>query len=518
MGKSDFAEVLIKKLGGVQNVKTVENCMTRLRIEVLNPDNIKTSDIKTVDGVIHVVKSGNEIQVVLGPGKAQKMSQEVNKYLKNNKKEIDNKSIEDKSNTSTEKTSEDQDVKLSQKIKSKLLNKEIIYKISKIFVPLVPGLIGCGILKGLGQLLLALMNSQVIPTNVATQFIQVLFSTSGTACMSFITVFVGINCAKVWKCSTILGGIIGALVMMQDITNVAKQLQAVSDLMNLNLTFYDEVSAANSLLSTGKGGIIGVMIGVWLLSKLEAWLHKHVPNTLDLLVTSFTCVLVISTFMFFIILPISGILTNWIASGLSMLSTSGNIIVKSIYGFLLGALFLPLVVMGVHQGLIPIYSLELVENGYITMLCPIIMAGFAQCGVAICIYIKSKAIGFTAMAKTIAGTLPAALLGVAEPLIYSMTLPMAILFVPVGLGAGCAGIFVINLNIHALSFGPSGLLAASIMTPESILPFLMCGMLSMLFGFLFTFPFMPNKKLRLNMDAVQNTDNKQNSFDELVKS
>ena len=58
--------------------------------------------------------------------------------------------------------------------------------------------------------------------------------------------------------------------MMQDITNVAQQLQAISDLMNLKLTFYDANSTANSLLSTGKGGIIGVMIGVWILSKLEA--------------------------------------------------------------------------------------------------------------------------------------------------------------------------------------------------------------------------------------------------------
>jgi len=170
-----------------------------------------------------------------------------------------------------------------------------------------------------------------------------------------------------------------------------------------------------------------------------------VPDVLDLIVTPFVSLLVVTILFVLIIMPVTGYLSDWLVSGLSLLINSSNPVVSVISGYVLAAVFLPMVLLGLHHGLIPIYAIQLQQMGGVSLFPVLAMAGAGQVGAAIAIYIKAKRCGNDRLKKVIAGALPAGFLGVGEPLIYGVTLPMGKPFITAGFGAGFGGGFVILL-------------------------------------------------------------------------
>lgn len=239
------------------------------------------------------------------------------------------------------------------------------------------------------------------------------------------------------------------------------------------------------------------------MSKIEHWLKKRIPDTLDLMVTPLVCFLITGLLMLFLLMPVAGLISDYISAGLSFLGTSPNIIVKSIYGFILGAFYLPLVLLGLHTGLLPIYLVEIAQQGYTMMLCPQLMAGFAQVGCAICIYVKAKSINHKVLCKTIAGALPSGILGIGEPLIYGMTLPIAIAFVPIGLAAGVAGIFIALMECKALAYGAGVLLSIPTIDPSTLVPYLIGGLGSAILGFVFSWFIVSKKRIQQHKDTIE---------------
>ncbi len=181
--------------------------------------------------------------------------------------------------------------------------------------------------------------------------------------------------------------------------------------------------------------------------------------------------------MIFVIMPVAGFASDWLVAGLSVLLNSSNPVVSVISGYVLAALFLPMVLLGLHQGLIPIYAIQLETMGGISLFPVLAMAGAGQVGAAIAIWIKARKVGNRKMEKIIAGALPAGFLGVGEPLIYGVTLPLGKPFVTAGLGAGFGGAYVMLTHVMANAFGPSGLVAIPLMQGTS-------GMLNFFIGWL----------------------------------
>ena len=135
-----------------------------------------------------------------------------------------------------------------------------------------------------------------------------------------------------------------------------------------------------------------------------------------------------------------------------------------IAGFLGSFLFLPLVAMGMHHGLVALYTVQLNTIGFVTLYPALAMAGAGQVGAAIAIWLKARRTGNKRMMSVIGGALPAGVLGVGEPLIYGVTLPMGKPFITAGLGAGFGGMFCMFFKVAATTWGPSGILALPIMT------------------------------------------------------
>ena len=134
-----------------------------------------------------------------------------------------------------------------------------------------------------------------------------------------------------------------------------------------------------------------------------------------------------------------------------------------------------------------IYSVQLEAMGGVSLFPVLAMAGAGQVGAALAILIKARKVRNLRMEKTIIGALPAGLLGVGEPLIYGVTLPMGKPFVTAGLGAGFGGAFVMLMGVMSIAWGPSGLVAIPLMkTPMMMLYFFLGLVISYIMGFIIT--------------------------------
>ena len=115
---------------------------------------------------------------------------------------------------------------------------------------------------------------------------------------------------------------------------------------------------------------------------------------------------------------------------------------------------MPMVIMGLHQGLTPIHA-ELISRTGVTILLPILaMAGAGQVGAAAAVYFKTKNVR---LKKTIAAALPVGIMGVGEPLIYGVTLPLGRPFVGAAIGGACGGAVQATYIVGVSALGISGL-------------------------------------------------------------
>ena len=170
-------------------------------------------------------------------------------------------------------------------------------------------------------------------------------------------------------------------------------------------------------LVPGRGGIIAVLMVTALAAVLEKRLHKVIPGMVDLLITPLVTVVVSGFASIFILQPIGGVIANALGDGSMALINAGG----AVAGFVLGGIWLPVVMMGIHQAMTPIHA-QLFESLGINILLPILaMAGGSQVGAAFAVYFKTKN---KFLKKTIATALPIGLMGVGEPLIYGVTLPL----------------------------------------------------------------------------------------------
>ena len=146
---------------------------------------------------------------------------------------------------------------------------------------------------------------------------------------TYLVIFTGVNSAQVFGANPTLGGVIGAVVLLTGMNPEAP-------IKNL---------FTGDALAAGQGGIIGVIFAVWLLSIVEKQLHKIIPDAVDIIITPMLSLLVIGLLEIFLIMPLAGFISNGMVGGINWVLSVGG----AFSGFVLGALFLPMVMFGLHQ-------------------------------------------------------------------------------------------------------------------------------------------------------------------------
>lgn len=463
MTNQELSNKILELVGGKENVVTATSCMTRLRVQLHDVSLANIPGLKATEGILGVVE-GEALQIVLGPGKARKVT---DLFIA----ATDGQTLRTDADWQTNKAA----VKAGQKDSAL---KRGLRSVANIFSPMITAIIAAGLFNGIASLLgQVFANDPAFVAKTGFWFVfQNLCSLFGAAFLSYFAIYTGVNAAKEFGATPALGGMIGGI-------SIGSQIVTISTVLGL----YNAEVPLNSILTTGKGGIIGVIIGVWILAHVERWVRKHVPDVLDLIVTPTVSLLIVGSLYVFVLMPITGFLSDGLVWLLSLLINSTNPVVSVISGFVLAAMFLPMVLLGLHHGLIPIYTLQMEAMGGVSLFPVLAMAGAGQVGASIAIYLKARQVKNLRMQQTILGALPAGILGVGEPLIYGVTLPMGKPFITAGLGAGFGGAFVMLMKVKAVAWGPSGLVAVALMqTPAMMLYFLIGLVISYVMGFIIT--------------------------------
>ena len=466
MTNQELSLKILELVGGKENVTAATNCMTRLRVNLKDYAKADIEGLKNTEGVLQVIEMDN-LHVVLGPGKAKKVTDQF---------KIDAGVAEGGMSTEADWQDNKAAMKAGQK-QSKV--KTALKSVGDIFVPLIPGVIAAGLCSGFATLI-----TQVNPgyADVKWLFILHQFLTMiNTAFMTYITAWAGYRAAEKFGATPILGGMLGMITTMANINTI-------SGLVGL----YNDAQPLDAILRAGRGGVLAVILGVLLMAKVEKWVRSKMPDALDIVVSPIVILAICVVPYVFVIMPITGVISNALVSVVGAVCMSESIFIRMIAGFLGSFLFLPLVAMGMHHGLVALYTVQLETIGFVTLYPALAMAGAGQVGAAIAIWLKAKKTGNKRMMSVIGGALPAGVLGVGEPLIYGVTLPMGKPFITAGLGAGFGGAFCMAMKVAATTWGPSGVLALPIMVAggnsatTQMLCYVVGLVISYIMGFIFT--------------------------------
>ncbi|MBK4070528.1 PTS transporter subunit EIIC [Staphylococcus aureus] len=474
--EQQLAERIIAAVGGMDNIDSVMNCMTRVRIKVLDENKVDDQELRHIDGVMGVIHD-ERIQVVVGPGTVNKVANHMAElsgvklgdpipHNHNDSEKMDYKSYAaDKAKANKEAH--------KAKQKNGKLNK-VLKSIANIFIPLIPAFIGAGLIGGIAAVLSNLMVAGYISGAWITQLITV-FNVIKDGMLAYLAIFTGINAAKEFGATPGLGGVIGGTTLL---TGIAGK----NILMNV---FTGEP------LQPGQGGIIGVIFAVWILSIVEKRLHKIVPNAIDIIVTPTIALLIVGLLTIFIFMPLAGFVSDSLVSVVNGIISIGGVF----SGFIIGASFLPLVMLGLHHIFTPIH-IEMINQSGATFLLPIAaMAGAGQVGAALALWVRCKR--NTTLRNTLKGALPVGFLGIGEPLIYGVTLPLGRPFLTACIGGGIGGAVIGGIgHIGAKAIGPSGVSLLPLISDNMYLGYIAGLLAAYAGGFVCTYLFGTTKAMR----------------------
>ncbi|MGE5050801.1 MAG: PTS transporter subunit EIIC [Bacillota bacterium] len=474
--EQQLAERIIAAVGGMDNINSVMNCMTRVRIKVLDENKVDDQELRHIDGVMGVIHD-ERIQVVVGPGTVNKVANHMAElsgvklgdpipHHHNDSEKMDYKSY------AADKAKANKEAHKAKQKNGK--SNKVLKSIANIFIPLIPAFIGAGLIGGIAAVLSNLMVAGYISGAWITQLITV-FNVIKDGMLAYLAIFTGINAAKEFGATPGLGGVIGGTTLL---TGIAGK----NILMNV---FTGEP------LQPGQGGIIGVIFAVWILSIVEKRLHKIVPNAIDIIVTPTIALLIVGLLTIFIFMPLAGFVSDSLVSVVNGIISIGGVF----SGFIIGASFLPLVMLGLHHIFTPIH-IEMINQSGATYLLPIAaMAGAGQVGAALALWVRCKR--NTTLRNTLKGALPVGFLGIGEPLIYGVTLPLGRPFLTACIGGGIGGAVIGGIgHIGAKAIGPSGVSLLPLISDNMYLGYIAGLLAAYAGGFVCTYLFGTTKAMR----------------------
>ncbi|RTX70552.1 permease [Mammaliicoccus sciuri] len=464
----EIAQNILKEVGGRDNLDKVIHCMTRVRMNIVDYSKVDVEGLKNIKGVMGVVED-DMLQVVIGPGTVNKVANEMSSIIGVPLGE----DIKHKASNKEQVEKEADLFKQSINKKNQTPFKKVLRSIANIFVPLIPAFVGAGLIGGISAVLSNMLTAGTIDGATWEQFV-LIFDIIKNGIFAYLVIYVGINAAKEFGATPGLGGVIGGTTMLTG-------MDPESPLKNI---FNGEPLAA------GQGGVIGVIIAVWILSLIEKRLHKIVPSAVDIIVTPTITLFIMGLGTIFLIMPIAGFISNGLLGVIDWVLNIGG----AFSGFVLGATFLPLVMFGLHQVLTPIH-IEMINQSGATYLLPILaMAGAGQVGAAFALWFKCRK--NKKIINLLKGALPVGILGIGEPLIYGVTLPLGRPFITACIGGGVGGAVIGGIgHIGASAIGPSGVSLIPLISDNMYLGYIAGLLAAYLGGFIATYLFGTNKEM-----------------------
>ncbi|UYO99478.1 beta-glucoside-specific PTS transporter subunit IIABC [Oceanotoga sp. DSM 15011] len=420
-----LARIIIQNVGGKSNVISLTHCVTRLRFKLKDENKANTEILKKTDGIVTVMKSGGQYQVVIG-NHVPDVFEVVNKIGGFS-------SLENENNDSKEKMN---------------FGSSLIDIISGIFAPTLGVLAATGMIKGI---LALLVYFNVLSSDGGTY--QLLYTVSD-GFFHYLPIMLGYSAAKKFKVNLFTGlALGGALMYMDDVLKLASMTPIATYFAGTDFVqnVYAKFLGIPILLPASgyASSVIPIILAVWMASKIEKMWKKIVPDVVKTFLVPMLTLAIATPLTFLIIGPIASLLTSVITVATNGIYNFSPIIA----GVFLGALWQVLVIFGLHWGVVPIAMVNLSTLGYDPILSLIFAASFAQTAVVLAIIFKTK----DKKLKSIA--IPAfisGIFGVTEPAIYGVTLPKKKPFFISCIAAAIGGAIIGGLKINGYIIGGLG--------------------------------------------------------------
>ena len=428
------AKEILDAIGSGSNLVSAAHCATRLRLVIADNAKVKKEQLENVDGVKGVFEAQGQLQIIIGTGTVNKVYDEF----------IDLAGVAAASKD---------DVKAAAASKAPWY-KRMIKTLGDIFVPIIPAIVATGLLNGLlGGL------SKAFP-HLSDSYFFGLLNLFSNAALVFLPILIAVSAAKIFKGNIYLGAVIGMIMIHTDLVN-AWSVGSGAETSTLWSWF-----GVWNIQNTGyQGHVIPVVIAVFIMCKLENWLHKKVPEVIDLFVTPLVTVLVTGFLTMTLIGPVFAQIETWVLAGATWLIT----IPFGIGAFLMGAAYAPTVVAGVHHMYNAIELSMLADSGKNIWMPIATAANVAQGAAALAVAFKTKQQKLKSMA------LPASLsafLGITEPAIFGVNLRFMKPLVAGMIGGACGAAVASVMNVYATANGVTGVFGFLI-TTESFLGYLL---------------------------------------------
>ena len=409
------AEEIVANIGGRENVVSAAHCATRLRLVIKDNDKLNRAALEEIDGVKGMFDNAGQLQLIIGTGTVNKVYDEFLAV------------------TGMTAATKD-DVKAAAAAKQPVW-KRLLKALGDVFVPILPAIVASGLMMGLVEAL-----GKVSPTFGATDWYGFLDMIANTA-FAYLPVIVAISAARVFGGNIFLGAVVGLAMIHSALLN-AWTVTPDTAVPIWKLLFFNVRQVGY------QGHVIPVVIAVWLMCAIEKWLHKHVPEMLDLFVVPLCTVLATTFLTFTIIGPIFAQLETWVLAG-------AKVLVRNPVGAgLMGALYPWTVVMGLHHMYNVIEAGMLAEGALNTWMPIATAANIAQFGACLAVGLKAK------NNKTKVVAVPSSLsaaLGITEPAIFGVNMRFLKPMIAGTIGGAVGALLSAFMKLGAKSYGVTGI-------------------------------------------------------------
>lgn len=278
-----LASDILLGIGGEQNILRLENCMTRVRVEVKDDTLLDIPHLKQLPGVSGYVKQGAQHQIIVGPGKAAKVVDAMRALLAQGSARP---AVDDIERT-----------KSQAKAKYKAPMSDALRKLANVFIPLIPAFIASGLITGI----INILKRPDIVGDFATHYPNMLglMGIFGSAVFAIMNILVGVNTAKVFGGSLAMGGVMAGILSSPQLAQI---------------TLFGEA------LQPGRGGVIAVLLVVALMCWIERKFRDVLPGSLELILNPLLTTIITGSIAIVALQPLGGWISESIAHGASGLS------------------------------------------------------------------------------------------------------------------------------------------------------------------------------------------------------
>ena len=429
------AQEILDKVGGSKNIVSAAHCATRLRLVIADNSKADKAAIENVEGVKGVFEASGQLQIILGTGTVNKVFDEF---------------ISIAGITASTKAEAKEAAAKQQNIFLRAIK-----LLGDIFVPIIPAIVASGFLMGIMNSLDFMINNGFISMDTSSS-IYVFANLFSNTAYTFLQILIAFSAAKAFGANPYLGAVIGMIMINPALQNAyTVATDGVQQTQSVFFGLYDIDMVGY------QGHVIPVVIAVWLLSVIEKKLHKIVPEVLDLFVTPLVSVFVTGYLTLAIIGPVFVWAENAILGAIQWMLT----LPFGIGSLIMGALYAPTVVTGIHQMYTAIDIGQIAQYGVTYWLPLASAANVAQGAAALAVALKSK----DKKVKSLA--LPSSLsafMGITEPAIFGVNLRFFKPFIAGCIGGGCGALYASIVHLGAKGTGVTGIFGILLCLDEPV--------------------------------------------------